>query len=79
MPLEPLAQVAFSTQLLSEIVEISNSVHKTCQELAIKFCLTTFNLAPTPLCYSYTAVADNEATLVASITIKHNQYSYTVQ
>ena len=35
MPLDPLAQVAFSTQLLSEIVEISKSVHKSCQELGL--------------------------------------------
>ena len=49
MPPDPLAWAAFSTEMLSEIIKISNSVHKTCQELAIKFCLTTFNLVPMPL------------------------------
>ena len=49
MPPDPLAWAAFSTKLLSETVEICNSFHKTCQELVIKFCRTTFNFAPTPL------------------------------
>ena len=49
MHLEPQAWAAFSTELLSEIVEISNAFHRTCQELAIKFCLATFSFAPTPL------------------------------
>ena len=48
LPPDSLASAAFSTEMLSEIVEISNSVHKTFQELAIKFCLTTFNFTSTP-------------------------------
>ena len=46
---DPLACAAFNTELLSEIVEISYFVHKTCQELAIKVCPTTFSFAPMPL------------------------------
>ena len=35
MPPDPLAWAAISTELLSEIIIISNSVHITCQELTI--------------------------------------------
>ena len=48
MPSDPIAWAAVSTELLSEIVEISNFAHKTCQELAIKFPYH-FQFAPTPL------------------------------
>ena len=50
---DPLAWVAFITELFSEIIEISNSIHKTCQELGIKFFLTTFNFAPMSLYNSW--------------------------
>ena len=49
MPPDLLAWVIFSAELPSETVEISNSIHKTSKELAIKFCLTIFSFTPTPL------------------------------
>ena len=49
MPPDLVAWAIFSAELPSETVEISNSIHKTSQELAIKFCLTIFSFAPTPL------------------------------
>ena len=49
MPPDLLAWAIFSAELPSETVEISNSIHKTSKELAIKFCPTIFSFAPTPL------------------------------
>ena len=53
MPQTPQHNLPLAVELLLETVEISTSVNKTCQELATKLCLPTYNFTPTPTIATY--------------------------